>query len=193
MNELRLHLIAIKKAALVSKETVVELLIREHDRESFDCGVDELNNYLKHTALQHHKRNLARTHVLARKDGSGAVVAFATLNIGQISTEGNEDHPGFKKLPRSVPVLRLCRLAVHHEHKRKGAGEYMMGFTFAKAIEISEGAGCAGILVDAKDEKDKAYYQKYGFVALTTAPLTLFMAMGTVEKLTSGKVGSEQE
>lgn len=169
----------------MSKDVIIEVLTKQHDRKNFDCGIEALNNYLKGTALQHHARDIAKTHVLTHKEGDGSIIAFATLNVAQIATQGNESHPGFKGQPRSIPALRLCKLAVHHEHQGKGASLYMMGFTFAKANEIARDIGCTGILVDAKDQQAKQYYERYGFVALTTEPMTLFMAMSTVRQLVS--------
>jgi hypothetical protein len=34
------------------------------------------------------------------------------------------------------------------------------------------------MLVDAKDDKAKAFYQRYGFIACLDAPLTLYLPLG---------------
>ncbi len=37
-------------------------LDKRHDRTSFDCGVEPLNDYLKKYALQNQKKDAARTY-----------------------------------------------------------------------------------------------------------------------------------
>lgn len=96
---------------------------------------------------------------------------------------GNEEVPAFKGLPRDIPALRLCRLAVAESRKKQGLGQYMMGFVLAKAITIDQDAGLSGILIDAKNDDAKGYYQLFGFVPLTTDPLTLFLPMASIMEL----------
>jgi len=123
--------------------------------------------------------------VLVHKEGDGSVLAYATLNVCQIRTVGNEDVPTFKGLPGDIPALRLCRLAVDQSKKKQGLGSHMIGFVLAKAMIISQDAGLSGVLVDAKDEDANAYYQLFGFVPLTTDPMSLFLPMASIMKMVS--------
>ncbi len=41
----------------------LETLTGNHDRNNFDCGIPELNLWLKQTAWQHHGRGLSRSFV----------------------------------------------------------------------------------------------------------------------------------
>jgi hypothetical protein len=51
------------------------------------------------------------------------------------------------------------------------------------AIVISDNAGIIGLFVDAKDEKAKNYYLRYGFVSLQDNPLEMFLPLSTVRDL----------
>lgn len=51
-------------------------LHKGHDRSSFDCGVEPLNDYLKRYALQNQKRDAARTYVVTSGE---QVVGYYTL------------------------------------------------------------------------------------------------------------------
>jgi len=42
----------------------IETLNQNHNRSKFDCGVDELNHYLKNIARQHVNKGMSRTFVL---------------------------------------------------------------------------------------------------------------------------------
>ena len=39
------------------------------------------------------------------------------------------------------------------------------------------------VIADAKDEKAKAFYERYGFQAFADQPLRLFLPLATIEKL----------
>lgn len=161
----------------------IEPLAKHHDREGFDCEVEALNNFLQTMAMQHQKKGISRTHVLTYKDQQAPVIAFATLNVCDVDLSAERETAVLKKLPMHIPALRLCRLAVHKDHKRKGIGAHMMAFTLQKAMDVSENVGCAGVVVDAKDEDAKAYYEQYGFIPFTADPLRLFLPMKTISDL----------
>lgn len=161
----------------------IEPLSKLHNRESFDCEVEALNLYLQQMALQHQKKDVAKTQVLTFKDGGNPIIAFATLNFCEVDLSADKDNPMLKKLPQVAPCLRLCRLAVDKKYKGIGAGKHLMGFTLAKAVQVSEDIGCAGIVVDAKDNAAKQYYALFGFVPFTSEPLRLFLPIKTARSL----------
>lgn len=163
----------------------IEPLGNHHDREGFDCEVEALNHYFKNTALQHHKRDISKTHVLTFKEGAGPIIAYTTLSVCDVDFSQERETPILKKLPNTAPAIRLCRLAVDKKHKRQGAGKHMIGFTLTKALEVSESLGCSGIVVDAKDDTAKEYYENFGFITFTSQPLKLFLPMKTIKKLTN--------
>jgi hypothetical protein len=47
--------------------------------------------------------------------------------------------------------------------------------------------GCAAVVVDAKDERSKAFYQKYGFEPFPDRPLRLFILTATIQKARKSK------
>ncbi|MGB0468427.1 MAG: GNAT family N-acetyltransferase [Pontibacterium sp.] len=167
----------------------IEPLNKAHDRENFDCEVKALNQYLQTMALQHQKKDIAKTHVLTFKESGNLIVAFTTLKACDVDLSADKDNPVFKKLPNIAPCLRLCRIAVDKKYKGIGAGKHLMGFTLAKAVQISEDIGCTGIVVDAKDKTAQAYYEQYGFIAFTSDPLRLFLPMKTIKTLASTQAG----
>jgi hypothetical protein len=81
------------------------LLTKDHDRNSFDCGVPALNDYLKKYALQNQKKHAARTYVARR---GNQVVGYYSLAYGSVSLE---EAPQSVKtdLPRHpIPVILLA-------------------------------------------------------------------------------------
>jgi ribosomal protein S18 acetylase RimI-like enzyme len=165
----------------------IELLTKSHDRDGFDCGSEPLNLFLKQTARQHAERGISRTFVLVDEDACAPkpIFGFFSLNLCQIKSESLSEAEA-KKLPREVSGIRLGRLAVAKAHQRQGIGKTLLVAAMGKFIEIFNRAGGIGLFVDAKDEDAKRYYQQFGFVALPSNELELFLPVKTIqEALTS--------
>jgi ribosomal protein S18 acetylase RimI-like enzyme len=48
-----------------------------------------------------------------------------------------------------------------------------------RCVRQSDEIGASLIVVDAKDERARAFYEKHGFVSLTSAPMRLVLPMKT--------------
>jgi ribosomal protein S18 acetylase RimI-like enzyme len=81
-----------------------------------------------------------------------------------------------------MPASKLARIAVDSGHQRRGYGGLLLLDAMQRTVAIAENAGLIGLFVDAKDEPAAVYYRKYGFVALKSNPLQLFLAMGTIRR-----------
>ena len=68
-----------------------EELNRSHNRAGFDCGVKDLNEFLKNLARQNLKKGLSRTFVLTGKGFPEEIPGYYTLSVFEVSAE---------KLPR---------------------------------------------------------------------------------------------
>ncbi len=81
----------------------------KHDRDSFDCGVPALNDYLKTKLGQHSKKSLTRGYVLASHDGK--IAGYFTLAASRITVSVIPDGHGFPaRMP--LPTTLIGRLAV---------------------------------------------------------------------------------
>ena len=160
----------------------IELLAKWHDRDGFDCGSEPLNLFLKETARQHAARGISRTFVLVEAGASEPkpILGFFSLNLCQIKSESLSPQEA-KKLPRDVAGIRLGRLAVAKEYQRQGIGKTLLVAAMGKFIEIFNTAGGIGLFVDAKDQEAKRYYEQFGFVALPSNELELFLPVRTIQ------------
>lgn len=157
-----------------------EPLHASHPVEGFDCGVPELNNYLRKHALVSQNSRVSRTYVCCREDGQ--IVGYYSLAFQSISCL---DAPGRMKkgMPRhDIPAILLARLAVDLTAQGIGLGSELIRDAFLRAISAAEIAGCRALIVDAKDEDIAAYYQKLGFERFASNPLRLFLLMKDIEK-----------
>ena len=160
----------------------IERLAKSHDRDGFDSGSELLDLFLKQTARQHAARGISRTFVLVEEGASEPkpILGFFSLNLCQIKSEFLSAEEA-RKLPRDVSGVRLGRLAVAREYQRQGIGKTLLVAAMGKFMEIFNTAGGIGLFVDAKDHAAKRYYEQFGFVALPSSELELFLPVKTIQ------------
>lgn len=150
-----------------------ELLSEDHDRLNFDCGEEALNLYIRHFARQDMRRELARTFIVRQREDF-KVMGYYTLCSGSIEVK-ELPKPLLKKLPKyPLPVARLARLAVDKKRQVQGYGELLLMDALYRTSVAAENMGIYGMIIDAKHEKAKQFYQRYGFYSIFLNPLLLF-------------------
>lgn len=159
----------------------IESINRNHDRSRFDCGSDELNQYLKKIARQHLNKGISRTFVLIDDNIPTEILGFFTLASCEIIVE-KLPRKYARKYPSRAPAAKLARFAVAKKRQRQGFGAYMMVNAIERIISVSENLGIIGFFVDAKSSKAKAYYEQFGFIPLPDNPLELFLPLGTLRQ-----------
>lgn len=155
------------------------LLAKEHDCSAFDCGVDELNRFLQRYASQNQRRNAARTYVATR---GAQVVGYYSLAYGSISPSDATPKvmKGLAQYP--VPIILLARLAVDRNAQGIGLGKALLKDAILKALNAAEIAGLRALLIHAKDEAAKRFYERYGFEASPTHPNHLMLTINDLQE-----------
>ena len=153
------------------------LLTKDHDRSSFDCGVSALNDYLKRYALQNQKKHAARTYVATRVN---RIVGYYSLAYGSVSLE--EAPQSVKSgLPRHpIPVILLARLAVDSTEQGRGLGAALLKDALLRTIQAAEIAGLRAMLVHAKDNAAKRFYENFGFEPSPIDDYHLFLSLSDI-------------
>jgi GNAT superfamily N-acetyltransferase len=145
-----------------------------HNRQDFDCGHSELDDWLRHIARQHQDKGLSRTFIAVLDDAPTRICGYYALTLTEVDTQSLPEARR-KKLPRLIPGVRLGRLAVDVRFQRKRLGELLLMDALERARLIHEHAGVVGLFVDALDDKAAAFYAHFGFVTFADAPLKLFL------------------
>jgi GNAT superfamily N-acetyltransferase len=147
-------------------------LSRNHDRSGFDCGIPELNLFLKATALQHSEKGISRTFVLTEQESPATILGYFTLTLCEVRMDHR--HP--------LPAARLARLAVSKKYRGKGFGSLLLTEAIHRTVLIADQAGLIGLFVDAKNEQAHLFYEHFGFVSLPDHALQLFLPIETLNK-----------
>lgn len=158
----------------------IEQLSPDHDRRSFACGVGALDEYLRRFARQHAAANISRTYVAV--DGTAIrgyySLAMAGIRRDNLPVKHADRFPNFP-----LPVARLARLAVAELHQRKGLGELLLADALQRCLRLSDEIGMVGVVVDAKDEGARGWYERYEFERLPDSPLTLWIPTEAIRRL----------
>jgi len=169
----------------------LEPLAGHHERKTFDCGVEALNNWLRQTALQHQTKGISRTFVAIPADNH-VVEQFQSLGYHDLELSSIfgfyalasafvfiDDLPSelAKRYPRQIPVTRLGRLAIRSDMQGQGLGKLLLADAVNRAKSAAQAVGSAGLFVDAKDDASSRFYQSFGFRVCDDQPLKLYLPM----------------
>lgn len=158
----------------------VQALTGDHDRQGFDCGRQELNDWLRQVARQHQDKGLSKTFVAVREEAPTRICGYYALTLAELEPR-HLPEAWRKKLPRRIPGVRLGRLAVDSQYQGKGLGELLLVNALTRAQRIYAEAGGIGLFVDALDEQAAGFYRSFGFAAAPDNPLLLFLSARVVE------------
>jgi len=150
-------------------------LTGSHDRQDFDCGRQELNDWLRQVARQHQDKGLSKTFVAIREEAPASICGYYAMTLAELENQHLPD-AWRKKLPRRIPGVRLGRLAVDRKYQGKALGELLLVDALTRAQRIYTEAGGIGLFVDALDEQAAGYYRRFGFEASPDNPLLLFLS-----------------
>jgi GNAT superfamily N-acetyltransferase len=158
----------------------VEALGPQHDRAGFESGVEPLDRYFHVQAGQDARKNMAAPFVLVLPDG--ATGGYYTLSATAMKLA---EFPAqtVRKLPRYplVPATLLGRLAIDRRHQGKGYGRFLLADALFRSVR-SEIASFA-VIVDAKDENARRFYERESFLPFPDRPMKLFRPMAEIAKL----------
>ncbi|KAA6181606.1 GNAT family N-acetyltransferase [Thiohalocapsa marina] len=150
--------------------------------DAFDCGQAALNQFLQRYALVNQKANSAQTYVCCQGD---VVVGFYSLAVGSVDPEAAPSRV-MKRLARHpVPVVILARLAVDKEHQRQGLGQALLKDALLRTAQAADIAGIRCLLVHAKDDAARQWYESWEFEPSPTDPYHLFLMLKDLKGMLS--------
>ncbi|MEI6620437.1 MAG: GNAT family N-acetyltransferase [Actinomycetes bacterium] len=143
-------------------DLVAQWLTSQHSTIGFDCGVPELNNWLRGSALRSQRVGNGRTKVWVR-EGQQQVVGFYT--IAPYMCERAEAgltrrfHEGFT----GITGFLLGKLALDTSMHGQGLGAELLHDAISVAVHSGQQVGGQLLFVDAIDEAAAEFYEKYAF------------------------------
>lgn len=158
------------------------LLSPSHEVESFDCGAEALNIYLKKFASINNQNSSSRTYAALR---ANQVAGYYTLTPGSVAREQAPQRVGKGLANHPVPIIILARLAVDKTEQGTGLGKGLLQDALLKIVNAAEIIGGRALLVHAKDERAKSFYEHFGFEPSLTNPFHLYLLLKDIKKTLS--------
>lgn len=131
-------------------------------------------------AGQDARKNMAAPFVLIVPDGT--VGGYYTLSSTSVNLAELPEQVA-RKLPRYplVPATLLGRLVVDRRQQGKGYGRFLLADALYRIVR-SEIASFA-VIVEAKDDNARRFYERESFLSLPDQPMKLFRPIADIEKL----------
>lgn len=167
---------------MTSNYAPVRKLAATDQVDAFDCGQAELNQFLQRYALVNQKANSAQTYVCCQGD---VVVGFYSLAVGSVDPESAPSRvlKGLARHP--VPVMILVRFGVDKELQRKGLGQALLKDALLRTAQAADIAGIRCLLVHAKDDTARRWYESWEFEPSPTDPYHLFLMLKDLKGMLS--------
>lgn len=123
---------------------------------------------------------MAAPFVLVLPDG--CLAGYYTLSSTSINLAELPEQVA-RKLPRYplVPATLLGRLAVDRRQQGKGYGRFLLADALYRIVQ-SEIASFA-VIVEAKDDNARRFYERESFLPLPNQPMKLFRPIADIERL----------
>ena len=140
--------------------------------KSFDCGDEDLNDFILNRATPFDKYMLAVSYVFVDSNDTSRPLAYFSLANDKIATSDfpnmtefnrfrrKQGFPNAKRL-KSYPAVKLCRLAVDQNAKGNQIGSSLLDYIKSMFV-INNKTGCRFITVDAYLAA-VPFYEKNGF------------------------------
>ena len=158
---------------------VIEPLGKRHDRAAFSCGLPELDRYLARRAGQDVRRRIARVFVCT-SEGTNTVLGFYTLSALAIDLSSLPEELS-RKLPRHpVPCALIGRLAVDQSVRGHGLGRMLLVDAIKRTMGASDIMAIHAVIVDAKNNAAKQFYEGFGFAPMQDDSMRLFLPLGSI-------------
>ena len=139
----------------------VEEISKIYDLSGFDCEDKDLNEFLKNDSFNYKKQLIAKTFIIIYKEE--VVAFFSVMNDSiKLKLEETERTKGLKRL-HEYPALKIGRLGVDKNFKRKGFGMFILDFVIGLTRSINQVSACRFITVDSYPNSIR-FYEKQRFI-----------------------------
>ena len=154
-------------------------LAGHHRLGAFTCGEPALDDWARRYARAAHASGAARVFVVA--DSEDAVIGFYALAACQIEAAAAPERllRGEPRL-RPVPAVLLARLAVDLRHQGAGVGQSLLRDALLRCLQASASVGIRALLVHAKGDPARRWYERHGFAPSPTDPYHLVLLLKDV-------------
>jgi hypothetical protein len=160
---------------------------RKLRRAAFSCGRDNMDNFLKKSAEDQHKKFRQRVYYAVYEN---QIVGYYTLSAASRDPNHISDEAiKLFGLILNAPCVYLGLFATDIPCQRQGVGRKMMVHAMEMTAKAAEFIGVYALILDAADAEVAERYRKWGFEYFIKgkAEYRMYIPLGTIK---SGLQGS---
>jgi GNAT superfamily N-acetyltransferase len=113
------------------------------------------------------------------------VIGYYALAVGSVEQEHAPERVKKGLANHSIPIMLLARLAADRQWQKQGVGAALLKDAMLRTLQAADIAGIRALVVHAKDEAARTFYERFDFLPAPTDPLHLFMLLKDVRKAVS--------
>jgi GNAT superfamily N-acetyltransferase len=155
-------------------------LDKSHATDAFNCGTAPLNMYLQRFVLVNQSAGGAQTYVAAK---DARIVGYYSLSTASVEYDQAPSRAKKGLARHPIPVILIARLAVDQSWQGKGLGAALLVDALRRILAASEIVGIRAVLVHAKDEAARRFYEHFDFDPSPVDPMHLFLLIKEVARL----------
>ncbi|MCC5810776.1 MAG: GNAT family N-acetyltransferase [Ectothiorhodospiraceae bacterium] len=163
-----------------------------HDRAAFSSGVEQVDNFLQKTAGKLLKGGTARIFVMVNPtEDPSRILGFYSINAHSVNYgELSHRYRRYALPGGTIPAAFIGMMGVTQAAQGQGMGSLLLADALKGAYLASQRVGTAVALLDILDcgnpeavARRQRLYEGFGFRALASNPLRMFIPMSTVAQL----------
>ena len=159
----------------------------KHDRAAFSCSTPQVDNFFRRTAEKLARANNVRTFVMVGPE----LIGFYATNAHAIDyIELPKRFARARPTHGNIPAAYISMIGVDNRFQGQGYGGDLLIDCLTRLAGAADALGIAVVMLDVLDCGDRkkvarrlALYTSYGFEALPSNGLRLFLPMATVRTL----------
>ena len=158
----------------IAKVYQIRKLSKDETIVSFNCGDEDLNDFILNVSLHYRQARLAVSYVIEKRS-TKQVVGFFSLANDKVSVSDFENKTDFnrfrkkrfinEKRLKSYPAAKICRLGIDISAKGQSLGTFILDFIKSYFV-IDNKTGCRFLTVDAYTDAIP-FYLKNRFLPLS--------------------------
>jgi GNAT superfamily N-acetyltransferase len=155
-------------------------LDKSHSTDAFNCGSEPLDVYLKRYALMNQSAGAAQTYAAVL---GGDVIGYYSLSTASVEYDQAPERARKGLARHPVPVILIARIAVNHTWQGKGLGAALLLDALRRIVSAADIVGIRAVLVHAKDETAKRFYEHFDFDPSPFDPMHMFLLTKEIVRL----------
>jgi GNAT superfamily N-acetyltransferase len=168
-----------------------EPISKHHDRDTFDCGEEPLNDFLRRYARKSHDLGGAKTFLAINDADNKSILGYYSLCPASVEYARTPEVLRRGLARYDVPGFRLARLAVDRRFQGHGLGGQLLLAAGRRCLLASAQVGGVALVIDAKNQRVASWYSSYGAIPLLDASLILMLPLETIRSALekAGEIG----